>query len=114
MAAPDDGAGTAPLQTLTSGGQPPAGHQQPLQAVLHQVIDISVIGRPGGDDPADDRLHRHDLMRRSRCRLVVHRLAVLSGLIAGRRGPPGWFRAARPYPAAGGLGHFAQNSVCAA
>jgi hypothetical protein len=96
------------------GSQPLAGHQQPLQAVLHQVVDVSMIGRPGGDDTADDRLRRHDLMRRSHCRLVLHRLAVLSGLIAGRRGPPWWFRAARPYPAAGRLGPFAQNRVRAA
>jgi len=78
------------------GSQPLAGHQQPLQAVLHQIVDISMIGRPGGDDTADDRFHRHDLMRRSHCRLVVHRLAVLSGLIAGRRGPPGGSASRRP------------------
>jgi len=38
------------------------GGQQPLQAVLNQVVDIRRVGGPRGHDPADDRLGGHHLM----------------------------------------------------
>ena len=88
------------------GRQPLACHQQPLQAVLHQVVDVSGVRGPGGDNAPDHRFHRGDLMRRGcRLRFPIEPPLFSLSVVAWWRGQPGLARN-RAYPASGRLGHL--------